>query len=550
MTAIDSLAATIASQQHALWLGAGISLHSGVPTVGPLRTELLYGLGLSENDAKEYESSNVPFESLFEVLLSTTDCRTLIEVFRGGFPNLAHRVAALLAEKNLVRTIVTTNFDMLIEVALEARGVKFDLFASDSELPSINWESNVLRLIKLHGSIADYDGLGLTVRRVAARQHADIRGNVIRHLLENESLGGLVVLGYSCSDHFDVTPAAKSISRLDRKVLYVSHNESRSAQSSVSLRIAMPNNPFSGFDATCLSCNTSILLENIWRNLSADPIPSSSPIALPWQSIVKSWLDDLRQSQPRGLPSYICGLILKSANLWQKSNKHLKSAIVRGLPPKTTVRTMLAMGNNYFDLGQYTEASTILVEAEITAHTHADIAAEARILNSRGMVAAAENDFDSAIDLYQRALPLSVEAKDRESEGKCYGNLGIAYKNRNAEGDYQRAIDSQVIAKSIAAEIGDKRSEGRTLGNIGLVYRMMNDLPKAFQYYTDARMIAEALGDFLHVGIWLHNAGEDMMAIDPFQAKRLLMQSQEIFMKLEQGHFAKQSETLLQKLGN
>jgi hypothetical protein len=65
------------------------------------------------------------------------------------------------------------------------------------------------------------------------------------------------------------------------------------------------------------------------------------------------------------------------------------------------------------------------------------------------------------------------------------------------------------------------------------------------KYYEEARVVAESVWDLLHVGIWLHYAGDDMADSDLTEAKRLLSESRDIFVKLGQTNFAKQSEAVL-----
>lgn len=547
--ALGSLATRLTTQRHAIWLGAGISLASGIPTVGPFRSLILRGLGLNGSEISQYVQAMVPFESLFEVLMSVVDCDHIFRVFQGQNPTLGHYVIAQLVKHKMVQTIVTTNFDSLLESALDKEGVKFDLYASDKVFPSIDWSADRVRLIKLHGTIDNTGELALTIRRVAARQHTDVRSKVVHELFENEDSGGVVILGYSCSDHFDVSPAARAASRPDRKVVYVSHEERDIAEVS-NLKELQPNNPFVGFENIAVTCNTDAFLQSVLEQISGT-IPKKPPsknINPEWRLLIKFWLKELERTGTAGTRSHIAGLVLKSANLWAKSNEYLKAAIKTGLSADALPRVMLAMGNNHRDLGQYQQAELTLQDALSKARQESQVQSEARILNSLGIVAADKNEQDSAIGRYMLALELARTTEDRELEGKCHGNLGIAYKNRNAAGDLYLSLGHHTIARDVAVEIGDKRSEGRALGNIGLVYRALNEVPIACKYYDAARMIAESLGDLLHVGIWLHNAGEDLADIEPEAAIPLLSKSKEIFLRLEQIDYAEQSNSILEEL--
>ena len=541
---MNRLAKTLLGTRRAWWLGAGASFAAGVPTVHPLRARILHGLGLDGEDVALLEEQAIPFEGLFEALLSVSDCTALLQVFRGTQPALAHLLLARLAEYGLVRTVVTTNFDTLVEDAFANRGVQFDLYSTDEALASIDWSNDRIRVVKLHGSIDVPDELAITIRRVAAKHHAERRGEVIRQLLDSEPDGGVVILGYSCSDHFDVSPAAQRFSRVDRAVWYVAHDATASQSVAVApLPETHPDNPFSGYDARSATCVADALLRAMWRSFLGESPPTVAQPTAEWQESVDSWIDDLSSGGTPGQKKYVAGLVLKTGNLWERSNVYLTTAVAEGLEGEAHARALLAVGNNLRDLGEYEEARRILSEAESRARDGSLLALQARILNSLGIIAADVGDMDVAVALYERTL--AIKAEDQELKGKCHGNLGIALKRRNADGDLGKALRHHQRAYEIAQDIGDKRSEGRTLGNIGLVQALRGDLDASCKYYRAARNVADSLGDLLHVAIWLHNEGEDTAITDPATAKGILERSRDIFRELGQQGFAAESSKVL-----
>lgn|GEM_PF-4954414 len=538
------LAKTLLGRRRAWWLGAGASFAGGVPTVHPLRARILRGLGLDREDVALLEEKAIPFEGLFEALLRGSDCAALLQVYRSTQPVLAHLLLARLAEHGLVRTVVTTNFDTLVEDAFADRGVQFDLYSTDEALASIDWSGDRIRVVKLHGSIDAPDELAVTIRRVAARHLAERRGEVIRQLFDHEPDGGLVILGYSCSDHFDVSPAACRYSRVDRCVWYVAHDATASESVAVApLTETHPGNPFSGYDARSATCVADALLRAMWRILLGESPPTVAKPTTDWQESVDSWLDGLSSGGTPGQKKYVAGLVLKTGNLWERSNVYLTVAVAEGLGGEAHTRSLLAVGNNLRDLGEYEEARRILSEAESRARDGSFLALQASILNSLGIVAADVGDVDVAVALYERAL--AIQAEDQELKGKCLGNLGIALKRRNADGDLDKALRHYQRAYEIAQDIGDKRSEGRMIGNIGLVHALRGDLDASCKNYRAARNVADSLGDLLHVAIWLHNEGEDTAFTDLATAKGLLERSRDVFRELGQQGFAAESSKVL-----
>jgi hypothetical protein len=107
------------------------------------------------------------------------------------------------------------------------------------------------------------------------------------------------------------------------------------------------------------------------------------------------------------------------------------------------------------------------------------------------------------------------------------------------------ALVHQIHALRISREIGDKRSEGRTLGNLGIAYSDLGYKQVAQGFYTEAQEIATALGDLLHVGIWLHNAGEDALGFDGSRGQQLLQDAIKVFRDLGKADLAAESESIL-----
>jgi tetratricopeptide (TPR) repeat protein len=111
-----------------------------------------------------------------------------------------HQSLAELAARGALAAIVTVNFDRLIEAALTARKVKFDVWhdaARFDSLPArLETETTCVPVIKLHGSIEDSDSLVDTLRqRVSGRPPELMQG--LAMLLRRHHW---VFLGFSGAD--------------------------------------------------------------------------------------------------------------------------------------------------------------------------------------------------------------------------------------------------------------------------------------------------------------------------------------------------------------
>jgi NAD-dependent SIR2 family protein deacetylase len=101
--------------------------------------------------------------------------------------NSGHEGIAALAAGGALRAVVTTNFDRLIERALERRGVAFDVVFDEAGFTRMGarvaaGEPGPLPLIKIHGSVSDHRSMidveaaqARTVERAAELPESPIR---------------------------------------------------------------------------------------------------------------------------------------------------------------------------------------------------------------------------------------------------------------------------------------------------------------------------------------------------------------------------------------
>ncbi|MEE8659252.1 hypothetical protein CGLAMM_01025 [Acetobacteraceae bacterium EV16G] len=175
---ITSLAFSIRSKPgaYAMLLGSGISSAAGIPTGWGVVIELIKHLAAAEgqdcgNEPDEWYKSAFgsppSYSKLLEKLFKTEIDRQqfLRRLFEASpeerkqgkkLPTDAHHVIAKLMEKGLVKVVVTTNFDRLLEQALAARGVPHVVIDSPSKakgMMPLRFERSCI--IKVHGDYLD-----------------------------------------------------------------------------------------------------------------------------------------------------------------------------------------------------------------------------------------------------------------------------------------------------------------------------------------------------------------------------------------------------------
>lgn len=200
---------------YAALIGSGVSSAAGIPTGWGVVEQLVRKVAVAEGHApigdgdwEEWWAQNHPeidlgYSRLLELLGPKPAARTALlrEFFEPTeedraegkkVPSAAHRAIAELVAQGTVRVVITTNFDRLMEHALDASGVTYQVVASDAAIigmePLPHADATV---IKLHG---DYTSLEQknTVEELStySRTMSDLLDRVLDEY-------GLVISGWS-----------------------------------------------------------------------------------------------------------------------------------------------------------------------------------------------------------------------------------------------------------------------------------------------------------------------------------------------------------------
>jgi hypothetical protein len=208
----DALALSLyhAPGTQALLVGSGLSRTAGIPTGWEITVDLIRRLavldGVTEHDdwpawfrTKHKKEPN--YSELLDALASTqAERRTILHGYieppegdeEARRPTKAHQAIAKLVKSGVVRVIVTTNFDRLIENALRDEGIEPTVIASEDAIagaePLVHARCTV---IKVHGDYLD-SRIKNTDAELAGYAPA------IDHLLDQVFDNfGLVVVGWS-----------------------------------------------------------------------------------------------------------------------------------------------------------------------------------------------------------------------------------------------------------------------------------------------------------------------------------------------------------------
>jgi SIR2-like domain len=205
-----SVAIAEAPGSHAFLLGSGVSREAGVPTGQQVFWQAIGELFRLEKETAETPDEaelakwlqetgreNFAYSDILQLITPDAANRRdyLAKHFEGREPGKAHHELASLAAQGVIRVFVTTNFDRLLEHALQARGIEPVIITSSADLASAPRREHAdCYVLKPHG-----DYLQETIRNTP-NELAELEPEITTDLREIFERFGVVVVGYSGSD--------------------------------------------------------------------------------------------------------------------------------------------------------------------------------------------------------------------------------------------------------------------------------------------------------------------------------------------------------------
>ncbi|MEV4263551.1 SIR2 family protein [Kribbella sp. NPDC049584] len=205
---------------YAVLLGSGVSTGAGIPTGWGVMTDLVRkaaiardpddteGIALAAAEPEQWwaqfgDGASLDYSNLLEQLAPTGPARqgTLRAYFEASdeeiaegrkIPTSAHRAIAALVRRGTVRVVITTNFDRLMEQALEVAGVSPQVIHRADQIPAMTPLPHAkATVIKVHGDYHDQD------MRNTAGELTDYPDDLVTLLHQVFDEYGLVISGWS-----------------------------------------------------------------------------------------------------------------------------------------------------------------------------------------------------------------------------------------------------------------------------------------------------------------------------------------------------------------
>lgn len=498
---LDELIASLKSNATIVFCGAGISFNSGSPLAKDVIRQVLEKLDVNKQDTAVILKSKLPFESFIETLVENSNVRNFFDIFNIGKPNTNHLLLAKLVKAKKLQTICTTNFDMLIEAALETeglvRGVDFNVFYKENDFKNINWKDKKTNLIKIHGSVEEKENMAITIQQVASETLSNQRKDIINRIYSIGDHKDVLVLGYSCSDVFDLNPQIETIRRGHKNIFFIEHWTDVPKIEDIASK--NENNPFKNFThSKRILYDTNNLIELLWKALLPEeemPGNGSKRNELGWQKIIDDWYSECEMKYGSDFKHGIVGHLLYKITEFEKAEMHFKYGLQIVDKDKDLKRKGLylgCLGNVYEHLGNYTKAVEYHERALTIAKNIGHKKREGSELGNLGNSHQKMGNYQLAMHYHNQNLEVLRMSKDRYGEGCCLGNIGTCYL---AIGDPKSAISYHKDALKIARSKGYKKLESNELGSLGIAFHMKGDYKTAIRYYTQALGIAETTSD-------------------------------------------------------
>jgi glycosyltransferase involved in cell wall biosynthesis len=194
---------SLRNKQTAIFIGSGFSLAAGYPSATAMAALLSRKLRADEKYVdpafdRQLDKAAELFETTYgrAPLIATVESFFKIASYEDVSPS--HRLLASLVKHGFVKTIITTNYDSLIEDACALLGTSINVIAHESQLHAAAGDTPTL--YKIHGDFAHPDLLVLTPFDMQGWEKRRGTNPIVAQIRALMDRSAFLFLGYSLSD--------------------------------------------------------------------------------------------------------------------------------------------------------------------------------------------------------------------------------------------------------------------------------------------------------------------------------------------------------------
>ncbi len=498
---IQNLKTHIRSKELILFCGSGISCDSGLPTAYGLTDKLLEVIMNKNMHLVQIVSqADIPFEYFIESVSKLIPIEIILSTFQHGQPNFIHYVlSALMNEKN-VRIITTTNFDLCFEKALDDSGTTYKKIVHEKKFSKFSHKHNTL--IKIHGCINQPESIRSTLESVVDKSKINKRFPAIKRIFGAGCDSLVLVLGYSCSDKFDITELVQRIPKKDRSgIAYVSHIRTEETKEWKmakltgdvdDLKIETKENDFlKDYSGYYITANTNKFLKELIKELGLANVPD--PKKIWWNENIDEFEKAI--SIRKGIREVIAGVLLTMSVQFPLAVEQFHKALEIAIQEKDQeliFSCLLNRGIAYLSQGQYPNVFSDMQTAFPLSRKIKNRSGESKIHEILGAIYMRSANAKKAVYHHKKALSIEKRLGRKSRIADCYNNIGASTT------DYRYAVKVLKKAQVLYESTANLRGEMLCKINFGNAYCNMEEFEISKKYYKEALDISIYLGDIEH----------------------------------------------------
>ena len=468
------------------------------------------------------------FEALVDIIRGQLDKNlTLIDYYsQCDKPNIQHFfLAEMIKQGNFV---MTTNFDYLIENALNHSGVPLEdivpvITKEDFERFTDSYEQQnkgKKSVYKIHGSTENFitkrntrDSLVATIQAFGSNKEGE---NVFqlesfkRPLFENITKErSLVVMGYSGSDDFDIVPTLKILKNI-QDVIWINYSQNIAIGNEQIYEIN--DNTFQSLDKMNMSLRKVVqILFEIWQMknvnhvflvnvdtnnmaqklLETQPVLSSDSFSLE----IKEYLNKIYQEVNEITKYYIPYRIYSEFDMYNSAMNCLRNILQIAEKKQNKTWKALALAHIagiFMDQGKHSEALRNSEEALEIAKDLGALELKSSIFNNMALIYKETGDYPAAINRFKDASRINKQLGNLDQTALNLSNIASLY---NSQEQSSKALEYYGEALKIAEKVGDLKLKTTILNNSGDIYTGQENYLEAKKRFKEALKIAEELGN-------------------------------------------------------
>lgn len=491
----------IIDKKLAIFCGAGVSFNSGLPIVNQLLAYLYETLELNRVEIDKLFKSDIPFERIMETLLIESEIDEIKEIFTNGTPNSNHYVIAKLAKKNWLKIVYTTNFDLLIEKALEVEGLleglHFKVYRTEVELRTIDWDEDVIKIIKIHGCASQIQEMAVTLGQLASNRYLHLREHLLTQIFSGQQSKSVLIMGYSCSD-FDLVPIINTLKNKSSKIYFIDHSSIEESIEAISLKDI--KNPFKQYDGLRYYGDTSKIVGSICQQLDLDISRGldscTDKNCEAWTDNLDNWYNKNIEISGEAFAHHVAGKIMYCIGAFQDVITHMQKAIKTNYSQGNWIAyasNLDTMGMALNKLGKYSDAIRCYETAIPIQRQLNDDDNLASMLQSCANVLHHLKRDNEALIFFDEALKIAIKCGKKSLESNVLGNMSNSYI---AISQFLKAKHSLTKAMEISRYLGNKQAESSQLGILASLHLFSGHASKAVQPLLEAIEIKKTIADY------------------------------------------------------